>query len=432
MAPLAREAQRLNAMQPASKSMSRAEWGLLILLVASIFINYIDRGNLSVAAPLLQKELTLSPLQIGALLSAFFWTYSLLQLLGIAGWLADVLPIRLVFASGVLVWSAATIMTGFLSTFAAIYVARLVLGAGESIAYPCYSRIFASELPQHHRGRANALLDASSKLGPALGSFLAALWLARLGWRLFFIALGIGSVLWLLPWFKWGSHFKSVRQRRTGNLPPFGDLLRSRSAWGTFGGHFCGNYFWFFLLTWLPTYLVNERNLSIRQMGTITSLAFVAVAAGTLSAGWISDRCIARGASPTRVRKGIVVGGLTFSSTILPVPFVSSSITCVIFLMTACLAFGAYTSNHWAITQTLAGPLMAGRWTSLQNGIGNLSGILAPAIAGGAVEISGSSKIAFIVSAAIVIVGALLWGLVVGRVEQVCWTNTSSEGAARL
>ncbi len=422
----------MKEIQCASKAISRSEWGLLVLLIVSIFINYIDRGNLSLATPLLGKELALSPLKIGALLSAFFWTYSLLQLLGIAGWLADVLPIRLVFASGVLVWSVATIVTGFLSTFSAIYIARLVLGAGESIAYPCYSRIFASELPQHHRGRANALLDASSKLGPAAASFLAALWLTRLGWRLFFIALGIGSLLWLLPWFKWGSHFQSVRQRGAEKLPSFKQLLRSRSAWGTFGGHFCGNYFWFFLLTWLPTYLVNERNLSIQQMGSITSLAFVAVAAGTVSAGWISDRCIARGASPTRVRKGIVIGGLTFSSTILPVPFVSSSTTCVIFLMTACVAFGTYTSNHWAITQTLAGPLMAGRWTSLQNGIGNVSGIVAPMIAGAAVQMSGSSKIAFIVSAAIVIVGALLWGFVVGPVEQVFWTNTSSEGAVRL
>ena len=411
--------------------LSRAEWGLVALLIVSIFINYVDRGNLSVAAPLLGKELALSPVQIGTLLSAFFWTYSLLQLVGIAGWLADVLSIQLVFASGVLVWSAATVATGFCSTFGAIYVARLVLGAGESVAYPCYSRIFASELPQHHRGRANALLDASSKLGPAAGSFLAALWLARLGWRLFFIALGIGSLLWLLPWFRWGSRFQSVRERRTGKLPPFHQLLRNRSAWGTFGGHFCGNYFWFFLLTWLPTYLVNERNLSIRQMGWITAVAFALVALSAISAGWVSDHYIAQGVSPTRVRKTIVVSGLTFSSAILPVAFVSSSTACITFLMASCIAFGAYTSNHWAITQTLAGPLMAGRWTSLQNGMGNLSGILAPTIAGGAVQMTGSSKIAFFVSAVIVIAGALFWGFVVGPVEPVFGREASAEGVVR-
>ncbi len=149
----------------AFKPMSRAEWCLLILLIASIFINYVDRGNLSIAAPLLQKQLALSPLQLGSLLSAFFWTYALLQLFGLAGWLADAFPVRLVFASGVFVWSVATVATGFLSGFAGIYAARLLLGAGESLAYPCYSHIFARDLPQHHRGRANALLDAGSKLG---------------------------------------------------------------------------------------------------------------------------------------------------------------------------------------------------------------------------------------------------------------------------
>src|SRR5579875_1087081 len=151
------------ATPSAVKSMSRSEWILLALLIASIFINYIDRGNLSIAAPLLGKELRLSPLQVGGLLSAFFWTYSLLQLCGIAGWLADAFPVRLVFAAGVFVWSAATVFTGFLSGFASIYAARLLLGVGESLAYPCYSHIFARDLPQHHRGRANAMLDAGSK-----------------------------------------------------------------------------------------------------------------------------------------------------------------------------------------------------------------------------------------------------------------------------
>ncbi|MBV8708024.1 MAG: MFS transporter, partial [Acidobacteriaceae bacterium] len=97
--------------------MSRSEWTLLILLVASIFINYIDRSNLSIAAPLLQKELSLSPVQVGLLLSSFFWTYALLQLVGIAGWLADRFPVTLVFAAGFLLWSLATIATGLLSGF---------------------------------------------------------------------------------------------------------------------------------------------------------------------------------------------------------------------------------------------------------------------------------------------------------------------------
>lgn len=405
----------------AAGKMSQRQQILLLLLIASIFINYIDRSNLSVAAPLLQKELGLSPGELGSLLGSFFWTYAFLQLFGIAGWLADRLPVAHVLTAGFIVWSVATIATGLVSGFASIYVCRLLLGAGESLAYPCYSRLFATYIPQHHRGRANALLDAASKLGPAVGTFLGGLLLIRIGWRMFFIALGVASLLWILPW---------LASTRSMKLPEvqFGraeysvkHMLRIRSAWGTFLGHFCGNYFWFFLVTWIPSYLVRERGLTIGWMATVVSVALTAVAGATVLAGWISDRLIARGASPTSIRKAIVVSGLTGSAVILPVAFTASVTASVTLLFCACIAFGAYTSNHWAITQTLAGPVLAGRWTSLQNGIGNISGIIAPWLAGFIVEKSGSSKLAFVISALIVLVGALSWGFVVERVEEVRW-----------
>jgi sugar phosphate permease len=208
-------------------------------------------------------------------------------------------------------------------------------------------------------------------------------------------------------------------------------MLRFRSAWGTFLGHFCGNYFWFFLLTWLPSYLVHERHLSIQRMANVTSVAFLAVAAATVLAGWASDLCIARGVSATRVRKAIVVGGLALSSIILPVAFVNNVDISIVLLIAACMSFGTYTSNHWAITQTLAGPEMAGRWTSLQNGVGNISGILAPWLAGFVVQTSGSSKLAFAVSAAIALVGALLWGFLVGPVEPVPWASRVGSAPSR-
>jgi sugar phosphate permease len=142
--------------------MTPAQRLLVGLLVASIFLNYIDRSNLSLAAPVMQQEFGLSPAALGSLFAAFFWTYALLQLVGISGWLADRFPVGLVLAGGLFVWSAATIFTGVLSGLPALFAARLLVGAGESVAYPCYSRIFASAIPSEHRGVANALLDAAS------------------------------------------------------------------------------------------------------------------------------------------------------------------------------------------------------------------------------------------------------------------------------
>src|SRR5690349_5842881 len=121
--------------------MTRGQKILLALLVISIFLNYIDRSNLSLAAPVMQNEYGLSTRDIGTLSSAFFWTYALLQLFGIAGWLADRYSPGLVLAGGLFVWSAATILTGVLSGIAMLFAARLLVGAGESVAYPCYSRI---------------------------------------------------------------------------------------------------------------------------------------------------------------------------------------------------------------------------------------------------------------------------------------------------
>jgi predicted MFS family arabinose efflux permease len=147
------------------------------------------------------------------------------------------------------------------------------------------------------------VLDAGSKLGPALGALLGGLLLQRVGWRWFFVALGAVSLLWLPPWIRWMPRAHSASKEAAGERPDTLEILQRRSAWGAFLGHFCGNYFWFFLLTWLPTYLVSERGFSLARMTTITSAAFFAIAGATVSAGWISDRWIAGGGSLTRVRK---------------------------------------------------------------------------------------------------------------------------------
>src|ERR1035437_5952188 len=151
--------------------LSGRQWTIVVLLVISVIINYIDRSNLSLAAPLIRQQFALSPLQIGSLLSAFFWTYALMQITGIAGWLSDRFPVGWVMVGGYVLWSGATVITGLVSRPSTIYIALRLLGVGESVAYPCYSRIFA-ELPQEHRGRANALIDAGTKLGPATGAFV--------------------------------------------------------------------------------------------------------------------------------------------------------------------------------------------------------------------------------------------------------------------
>src|SRR5262249_23666376 len=171
--------------QVISESLSRPLSVALTLLVISVFINYVDRGNLSIAAPLLKNELALSASQLGILLSAFFWTYTLL--LFVCGWFFDRFDPSRVLALGYLVWSLSTAATGLVHGFAMLLLMRLFLGMGESVAFPCYSKILARHLPEHHRGFANGVICAGMKLGPAGGTLGAGLLMAKYRWRPVFL-----------------------------------------------------------------------------------------------------------------------------------------------------------------------------------------------------------------------------------------------------
>lgn len=399
---------------------------LLILLTISAFLNYVDRTNLSVGATDIQRELQLSNSQLGLLGSAFFWSYAALQLGGLAGWLVDRFNVCWVFAIGFLLWSGATAVSGMAHVFVLFFGLRLLLGIGESVAYPSYSRILANNFPEHHRGFANALIDAGTKSGPALGALIGGLFMKRYGWRPFFLVLGFGSFLWLVPWLRWmprgsgvASRPRAVADRRP--VPGMWRIICRRSVLFSALGLFCTNYFWYFLITWLPAYMEKERHFPKERMAVFASMAFLAVAASAVFCGWMADRRIARGATPTSVRKSFSGWGLVFSTIILPVAVVRQDAIAMPLLMLACLAFGCFTGNNYAMTQTMAGPLAAGKWTSFQNGVANLAGVAAPWLTGWIVDQTHAFYWAFVVAAVVVLGGAACFVLGVERIEELQW-----------
>ena len=400
-------------------SVSSALRRVLFLLVFSVAINYIDRGNLSIAAPLLKDELGISASELGVLLSAFFWTYAAFQI--VSGWLVDRFDVNWVLAGGFFLWSVATAATGLVQGFASLVVLRMLLGMGESVAYPCFSKILAGHFAEHQRGLANSLIDAGAKCGPALGVLTGGVLMARFGWRPFFIVLGLGSLLWLPLWVRWKPRGLGVAAGASKDAPSIRRILGLRSAWATFAGHFCSNYFWYFLLTWLPFYLVRERHFSMSTMATLGALAYFVSAAATTIAGWLSDRAIAAGATPTRVRKTCAGAGMGIATIVVAVTVVSDPTASMVLLMLACASYGVYASSHWAITQTLAGPLAAGKWSGLQNFIANLAGVVAPAITGFVVDRTGQFFWAFAAAAVVVLIGACVYLFVLGPVKPVDW-----------
>jgi len=403
---------------------------VLFLLALSVFINYLDRGNLSIAAPLLKNEFQLSATQLGVLLSSFFWTYSFF--LPLSGWLVDRFDVKWVIAGGFILWSAATAATGAVHAFGTLLFARLALGAGESVSYPACSTILSRYFPEHKRGFANASIVAGMAMGPAFGTLAGGSLMSRFGWRPVFLVVGLTSLLWLLPWFRWMPRGQNYSPSRSGlSAPGILQILEQRSAWGTCVGLFCINYLIYFLLTWLPFYLVRERHLSLAAMAKIAGLAYFLMAVAATSAGWASDRCIALGKTPTLVRKTFMVVGQVGAGISLAACVVSGPVLSVACLLLAAALWGISASNTWAITQTLAGPQAAGKWTGLQNFLGNLAGWIAPVVTGLVVDKTGRFFWAFIITAVIAVLGSLSWIFIVGALREVDWATRPAYADSR-
>ena len=424
----AREAQIRHEESEVLLTQSRSN-AVLLLLGLSVLINYIDRSNLSIAAPLLKDELHISATQLGTLLSAFFVPYCCLQIP--AGWLADRFDVKWVFAAGFFIWSTATAVTGLLHGFAALLLIRVVLGVGESVAFPSYSKILGSHFHDTRRGFANSIIAAGLALGPAAGMLIGGTAVGRFGWRPFFIALGLLGFLWLAPWIasmpaRRAPSPHQVQASSAGIL----DVLRQRSAWGMCLCQFSINYGLYFLVTWLPFYLVRGRNMSMNQMARVGGLVFLLSAISAISFGKIADRWTSAGASPTRVYKGLlIVGKLGWGLALILTALAPAHL--VVWMLAIMGIFnGIVNGNVWAVSQIVAGRRMVGRWTGLQNFVGNFAGWIAPALTGFLLDRTGHFYWPFFIAAAMLWIGALSWIFIVGPVEAVNWDSSRPDVAA--
>ena len=401
----------------------------LLLLVLSVLINYIDRGNLSIAAPLLKDELHISASQLGILLSAFFWTYTVM--LFVCGWFVDRFDASRVLALGYLVWSLSTAATGLVHGFAMLLLARLLLGMGESVAFPCYSKILARHLPEHHRGFANGAIIAAMKLGPAAGTLGGGLLMASYGWRPVFLGIGLVSLAWLPAWMRWMPRHETPAIFAEAR-PRVIDILRQPSFRATALGAFCVAYPLYFTITWLPFYLVHEQHLSLQDMVKIAALFYTVDAAAALATGCVADFWIRRGLAAGGVRKTAMALGWTTAA----IGFLGCSLagphSYLAWLMVAAVGLGTGNANFWAFTQTLAGPQAVGRWAGLQNGFGNLAGVIGPALTGFTVDWTGHFQLAIGITAAVCLIGALIWLFLVGEFREVKWSQAAGELAPPL
>lgn len=383
-----------------------------------IFINYVDRGNLATASPLVKAEMGLSNTAFGLLVSAFFWTYTPAQLL--AGHLSQRFSAHLVLAGGLALWAVATILTGFAGGFVSLLLLRLLLGLGESVAFPCSSKLFADHVPAERYGQANSATALGLSIGPAFGIYVGGLVMAAYGWRASFIGFGLLSLLWLIPWLRLPRNGVAPHASAR-RCPSLLAIMKHRDAWGAALGHFCVNYSFYFVLAWLPLYLVKTHGFTLTQMATLGGIIYILQGGSAILFGWLPDRWIAAGATPNLARKTMMAGGCATTGLCMVAAAVGSAPVAIAALLLSGAFGGMTASNIYATGQTLAGPCAAGKWVGFQNFVGNCAGIVAPAFTGWLVDRTGGFSTAFAVAAAVSLSGVFFWSVMIRRVAPLAW-----------
>lgn len=393
---------------------------LVLLLSVALLINYVDRGNLSTAAPLIRNELHLSNTQLGFLLSAFYYTY--VVAMAPVGWLGERYGAHRILAAGVAIWAVATLLTGFAGGFVSLLLLRLLLGVGESAGFPCSSKLVAVAVEPAQIGMANGLMAFKYLIGPSLGTVVGGVLMSYVGWRPVFILFGALSLLWLWPW----SRVTVAAPPPSGDPsvdegPTFRQILRERGLWGASLGHFASNYNYYFILAWLPEYLVTVRGFSMQSMAGVAGVAYLINAIAALASGWATDRGVRAGRSVSMIYKSILVFGHVASiaamagMVLLPV---KGSIAC---LFAYEIVLGLASPGVFAISQILAGPKAAGRWVGVQNTCGNFAGILAPVITGILVDATGNFTSAFALASLVNVLGVVGWVFILPRISPLRW-----------
>jgi MFS family permease len=389
---------------------------LVLLLGASVTLNYVDRGAIGVAAPLMKTDLGLSATTFGVAVAAFFWIYAPIQL--VLGRLCDRFSVYRLLAFGTVLWSVSTLMMGLAAGFLSLFLLRLMLGVGESIAFPGSSKIISRHVPPERRGLANAVVAAAIALGPAVGTLVGGSILAAFGWRAMFVVFGMASAVWLLPWYLVVRSLPADRRAHETSVP-VRKIVGRWALWSMGIGHALSNYGFYFLLAFLPLYLVQQRGLTILQMTALATLGYAVQAVTALTLGAISDRWTRSGRSEAQVRRWMLAGGqLIGGACILGIFAANDIVTVAILLCIAGASTAALSLNLYAVAQMFAGPRASGTWVGIQNAVGNTSGILGPVISGVIIDRAGYGG-AFALTAAITAFGALWWFLGVPRIEEI-------------
>ena len=385
-------------------------YSLAALACACMALAYMDRWNLSVAAPLLMQEFGWSETTVGFLQSIFFYGFTASHLPG--GWLADRFGGRRVLGSAVVFWSAITGLTSLVSGFATLVTVRFALGLGEGVNMPSILNLIARWFPVEERTRATTVAVAGVQAGTLIALPLSAWIAASFGWRAIFRIYSLFGLAWVALWF---STIQEAPAKSDG--PPqeslvaisWRELLRHRSVWAVLLTTFVTNWTVWFFFAWLPTYFVKVHGFSLKESGVVSAAPSLAMIVAGLASGWLADRLIAGGMPVTRVRKRMLASGYAGATVmLLLLPHAHSRLAAVACLCTA-LAFFAAGSTTVLVNSLDLAPGSAGVLVGLQGTVGNVAGMISPVLGGLIVAGTGSWDWNFYVIAVLLAAGVVVW-----------------------
>jgi MFS family permease len=298
---------------------------------------------------------------------------------------------------------------GLVGGIASLLILRIMLGVGESISFPGSSKIIARHVPVERRGIANAAVAMGIALGPAVGTLAGGLMVAHWGWRAMFVVFGLVTLIWLLPWMSLVRTLSVPAEEADETRVPVAAIIGKWPVWSMSIVHSLGNYCFYFLLAWLPLFLVQSRGFSIAEMTFLATLGYATQGACAFLFGHFSDWWTRSGRSEAAVRRWMMVASQTLAAgAILGLAFAHDALPIAILLCLAGAASASLSLNLYAVAQMFAGRRAAGTWIGVQNAFGNLSGIFGPIVTGIIVQRAGYES-AFYVTAAVAAVGALWW-----------------------
>ncbi|MCF3963439.1 MFS transporter [Streptomyces fuscigenes] len=411
-----------STVRSASTRRSGVRWLTLGLIVALIVINYIDRSAVSYAVGPLTKAFGISKSEYGYVSSAFSIGYMVFAFL--AGPLVDRYGARRILLIGVAIWSVVTAVTPVSGTFAGLFAARVVLGAGEGPGFPAATRTVSRWLPQHERGRALAMVGGVAVAGSLLiGGPVVTQLIAGVGWRgMFWVLAGLGALWFVVAWALLRNtpddHQKvspaerahiadgqREEERSARVRVHWRPVLTSRNLWIIAVGYFAWGFMFWGFMYWLPDYLSSQYHLSITAVGLFTVAPWAAGVVGALAGGLVTDRVFARTGSP-RTRFTIMGVALLLSGAALVPIFTSPSLTVSVTFISIGVGLGFVTGGIWWVAAIDAVPSQPGVAAGFADAAFASSGIVAPSVMGFIVSSTGSFSSGFVVMTALAVIGA--------------------------